>query len=266
MKITGDNLGSPYLKVYLDGGQIEPDAVNPGEITLTIPAAYPPGLYWIQVSSEEGSSNRIRFEEISPFIYRLDPQLSYPEDNDFPRTAVGDPQLTIWGGNFRTDPLTAVEILATREGSVATTHAVDAADVGRNNIRWEIPAAMRSGRTRLVVRLNGLRESNPVTLEIPQPQIYRADPDPVAALPQQLTIMGDHFRVGGSNTELFVHAGPLNNIADLDPGELVPIEVVSDNQIRTTLPDTLADGSYQLVVRVYNTYFSAAHGITVSTS
>ncbi|CAB1080595.1 hypothetical protein D1AOALGA4SA_8275 [Olavius algarvensis Delta 1 endosymbiont] len=266
LQITGDNFGSPYLKVYLDGEQIEPDAVNPGEITLTIPAGYPPGLYWLQVSSEEGSSNRIRFEEISPFIYRLDPQLSYPEDDDFPRTAGGSPQLTIWGGNFRTDPPTAVEILATRPGSAATTHAVDPADVGRNNIRWEIPAAMRSARTRLVVRLNGLRESNPVSLEIPQPQIYRADPDPIAALPQQLTIMGDHFRSGGSNTELFVHAGPLNDIADLDPGELVPIEVVSDTQIRTTLPATLAAGSYQLVVRVYHTYFSAAHGITVATS
>ena len=126
--------------------------------------------------------------------------------------------------------------------------------------------AMRSGRTRLVVRQNGLRESNPVILEIPQPQIYRADPDPVSTLPQQLTIMGDHFRSGGSNTDLFVHAGPLNDIADLDPGEIVPIEVISDTQIRTTLPDTLANGSYQLVVRVYDTYHSAPQAITVSTS
>ena len=264
--ISGENFGSPYLKVFLGGERIQPEAVSPGEITLTVPVGYPPGLYWIQVSNEESSSNQVRFEEISPFIFRLDPQLSYTEDNDFPRTTAGTPQLTIWGGNFLTDPPTAVEILATPEGNATSTHVIAPADVGRNNIRWEIPMAMRSGRTRLVVRQNGLRESNPVILEIPQPQIYRADPDPVSTLPQQLTIMGDHFRSGGSNTDLFVHAGPLNDIADLDPGEIVPIEVVSDTQIRTTLPGTLANGSYQLVVRVYDTYHSAPQAITVSTS
>jgi hypothetical protein len=266
LTISGENFGSPYLKVYLGGEQIQPDAVSRSEINLTVPADYPPGLYWIQVGNQEGSSGRLRFEEISPFIFRLAPQLKYTEDADFPRSGGGSPQLTIWGGNFRTEPPSAIEIIAAREGSSPSTHAVDPDDVGRNNIRWEIPAAMRHGRTRLTVRQNGLRESNPVDLEFPQPQIYRADPDPVATLPRQLTVIGDHFRSGASNTELFVHAGPLNDIADLDPGEIVPIEVVHDTQIRTTLPDTLANGSYQLVVRVYSTYYSAPHSITVSTA
>ena len=266
LTIAGENFGSPFLKVYLDAERIAPDSVSPGEITLTVPAVYPPGLYWIKVSNEESSSNPVRFEEISPFIFRLDPQLKYTEDNDFPQSAGGAPVLTIRGGNFRTEPPTVVEILATHEGSALTTHVIDPANVGRNYIRWEIPTAMRSGRTRLVVRQNGLRQSNPVIFEIPQPQIYRADPDPVSTLPQQLNLMGDHFRSGGANTELFVHAGPLNDIADLVPGEIVPIEVVSDTQIRTNLPIALTNGSYQLVVRVYNTYYSAPHGITVSTS
>lgn len=266
LTIFGENFGSDFLKIYLNGEEIQPGSVSSTEITITIPNNTPPGLYWLEVKSEEGSSGRVRFEEISPFSYRLDPALSYTEDSDYPTTDGGEPQLTIWGGNFLTDPPVSIEILATPEGGPQSNHPIAPADYGRNYIKWEIPAAMREGRTRLIVRQNGTRESNAITLEIPNPQIYRADPDPISSLPQELTIIGDYLRTGGTNTELYIHPGTLTDISELDPGELATIDVVSDTQINTILPNTLIDGNYQLVIRVYNTYYSAPFEITVATS
>ncbi len=266
LTISGENFGSQFLKVYLNGEKIQPDALSASEITLTIPAGFPPGLYWVEVVSEEGRSGKFRFEEMSPFIYRIDPDLSYTEDSDFPTTSGGDPLLTIWGGNFLTDPPVSIEILKIRQGSPPSTHLIDAANYGRNYIKWEIPTAMQQGRTNLVVRQDGTRLSNTIILEIPEPQIYRATPDPISVLPQQLTIMGDHFRTGGSHTQLYIHAGPLTDLSALDPGELATIDVISDTQINTTLPASVTDGNYQLVVMVYNTYYSAPYEITVSTS
>ena len=217
------------------------------------------------MSSEEGRSAKARFEEVSPFIYRLSPELKYTEDTDFPETGGGEPLLSIWGGNFITDPPGTLALLAKPEGGVETAIPINAQNYTANCVSWVIPPDMREGSTSLRIRQDGTRISNTVTLEIPAPQIYRADPDPVSSLPHELVILGEYFRPGAGNTELYMHQGPLNNPADLVSAELVPITVSSETEIRTTIPTGTADGNYQLVIRVYGKYLSAPFEIRIAT-
>lgn len=263
--VKGENFLSDFLKVFFDGSLVTPDSVSATEITLTISEGLPPGLYWLEVSSEEGGSAKARFEEISPFIYRLDPELKYTEDADFPKTEGGEPLLSIWGGNFVTGPPGTLELLASPEGGVETIIPVSNDNFTTNRVDWVVPPAMREGSTSLRIRQNGARTSNSIILEIPAPLIYRADPDPTSVLPQELIIMGDFFRQGAGNTELYIHPGPLADLADLVPANLVPVTVISETEIRTTIPAGTANGNYQLVVRVYGNYYSVPFEIRIAT-
>ncbi len=263
LTINGEAFESDFLKVYLNDSLIKPETTSATEITIRVPEKLPPGLYSLKVYTEEGSSEAMRFEEISPFLYRLDPDLKYTEDSDFPKDSGGEPVLTIWGGNFLTDPPTPVELLATPAGGLMTASPVAPEQLGNNSIKWVIPVNMQKGRTSLNVRQGGTRTSNAMVIEVPAPQIYRADPDTVSVLPGELIVAGDYFRDGF--TELYLHPGTLSGTGDLSASEIVAITVKSESEIRTTLPDTLAGGTYQLVVRVYEKYYSESFEITVTT-
>jgi len=261
LTIFGEGFVSPFLKVTFDGEPVKPETTAATRITMRIPDPLPPGLYHVQVWSEEGAFDPVRFEETSPFLYRLEPERRYTEDDDFPKDASDAPLLTLWGGNFVSDPPGTVELEATREGEAPVLFPVSPAALTRNAIRWAIAAEMREGRTTLRVRRNG-KVSNPLTLSIPSPEIFRADPDPVTSLPQELVVVGDHFRDG--ETILYLHPGSLADPAEVDPSEIVPITVRNERELRVTLPDTLADGIYHLVVEVYGTYLSQPFQITVT--
>lgn len=260
--IYGEGFDRDFLKLSLDGAPIAPQSRTRDRITFTVPENLPPGLYGLRLSSAEGSSNEVRFEEVSPFLYRLAPEMKYTEDDDFPADAAGDPLLTIWGGNFLADPPLPVELLVTAENGTVTTIPIALEQVTRNSLKWTIPASMRTGRRTLHVRQGGTRTSNALILEIPTPRLYRADPDPISDLTQQLVVVGDFFRPG--HTELYVHPGAYSDPSELAPSEIVPITIQSETELRTTLPGTLANGTYQLVVSVYGDYFSEPHEITVA--
>lgn len=264
--IHGQGFDSPFLKVLFNGVRVKPDSIASTRIVLTLPTGTPPGLYWIEVRNEEGSSGKIRFEEISPFLYRLSPEKKFTEDPDYPVNADGDPLLHIWGGNFTTDPPVSLELLLGPESGGSSIQLIPAEDYTRNRIQWLIPAAMREGRTRITVRQDGTRLSNALTLTIPSPEIFRVDPEPISTLPQEMIIMGDYFRTVPASTQLYMHAGPLNDYGDLTPAELLSISVVSENEIRTTLPGTVGDGTYLLVVCVYGSYYSLPFEINVTTA
>lgn len=264
--IHGEGFGSSFLKVMFNGVLVEPDNVTATAITITLPAQTPPGLYWIEAVNEEGSSGKVRFEEISPFLYRLDPEKKYTEDPDYPTNGGGDPELSILGGNFITEPPTSLELLADPDAGGPSIILLPADDFTRNRIQWVIPPAMREGSTQITVRQDGTRLSNPLTLEIPCPQIFRVDPEPVSTLPQEIIIIGDFFRTAPDSTQVYLHAGPLADYGDLTPAELLTITVVSENEIRTTLPITTGNDTYLLVVRVYGTYYSIPFELTVATA
>jgi hypothetical protein len=264
LTLYGERFDSDYLKVFFDGSQIQPQTIEPGKITLLTPDNLAPGLYELEITNAEGSAGLTRFEEISPFIYRLDPEKKYTEDPDFPRDNSHNPMLTIRGGNFLTDSPGTVEFLAAQNGGAEIAYPIAMDDMTRNSIRWAIPAAMRKDRTTLAIRQGGIRRSNAILLEIPGPQIYRVDPDPVAALPRELIIMGDFFRSGAGNTELYLHPGNLSDPASVDPSDMIPCSVINTSEIRTTLPGSTGSGVYQLVVRVYHQYYSAPFKLTVA--
>ncbi len=260
LTINGEGFESDFIKVYFNDLLIEPENIEATKITLYAPEKLPPGLYPVIVYNEEGNSEAKRFEEISPFLYRLDPDSKYTEDPDFPKNISGEPGLTIWGGNFLIDPPLQIKVIAKHE-SEPENEFIIASGLTKNSIKWTVPSNMRSGRTVLKIRQGGNIESNPLVFEIPAPQIYRVDPDVVSSLPQELTIRGDFFRSG--STELFLHKGELLNVGDLNPSEIVPITFKSEREIRTTLPASLTNGKYRLVVRVYGKYYSESYEIQV---
>ncbi len=263
--INGENFGSPFLKVIFNGVQVTPDNITGGSITFSIPALTPPGLYWIEIINEQGRSGKVQLEEISPFLYRLDPEKKYTEDTDYPVNIDGDPELVILGGNFLTQPPTILELLAVPDTGAPSTILIAPENFTQNRIQWVIPPAMREGNTQITIRQDGTRLSNPLTLNIPRPQIFRADPEPISNLPQELIIMGDFFRTTPGDTQVYLHAGPLNDYGDLTPAELLTISVINENEIRTTLPVTTSDDTYLLVVMVYGNYYSPEFEITVAT-
>lgn len=266
LTLYGERLDSEHLKIFFNGAIVQPQTAAASRITLRAPDNLPPGLYDIEISNAEGSSGLLRFEEISPFIYRLDPEKKYTEDPDFPQDGSGNPVLVIRGGNFLTDLPGVLELIAVPNGGTAVAFTIASENAGRNSIKWQIPTAMRKGRTTLAVRQGGIRSSNAVVLEMPTPQIYRVDPDPVAALPHELILMGDFFRPGTGNTELYLHSGSLSDPSAVTPGEMIACTVVSATEIRTTLANSISNGVYQLVVRVYHQYYSAPFKLTVAAS
>lgn len=264
--IYGGGFESPFLRVFLNDNSIEPVSMSRTEISLTLPENLPPGLYTVKVCTEEGCSNTVRFEEISPFLYKLDPNLKYTEDADFPKDSTGLPQLSIWGGNFLTEPPLPIEILAGREGGAEIAYPVAAEQLSRNSIKWGIPEDMREGQTTIRARQTispGItRMSNSLILEIPVPQIYRVDPDVVSSLPREIIVVGDHFT--SNFIHLYLHPGSYKGKGDLDISELVPIAVDSaNNKIMTTLPNTTPPDTYQLVVEVHGKYYSQPYEINI---
>jgi hypothetical protein len=252
--INGAGFSSSYLKVYLNDSLIIPDKISPEKIELHFPADVPPGLYSIKVCNEQGCSADNRIEEISPFLYRLNPESKYTEDSDFPRTGGGDPFIIIYGGNFLPAPALPVEILVTPEGKASETFTVAKEDLGNNSIRWVIPSDMRKGKSELKIRQAGIRISNALILEIPSPAVYRVNSEIVTTLPGELIIIGNYFRP--ANTLFYLHPGSLANISDLTDADKLSLTVVNENELHADLPGTLADGKYQLVVCVYGKYYS----------
>jgi hypothetical protein len=258
LKIIGEHFESHFLKLYVNDIVITPEATSASEISFHAPASLPPGLYSVMVCNEEGCSEEKRFEEISPFLYRLDPQMKYAEDPDFPKEN-GKPVYTIWGGNFLTEPPLPLKILATPEGKPELSFSVPQNRIRKQAITWvldPIPPDLHQGKTTVVIELNGTRKSNALSLEFPKPKIHKVTPETVTDLSQALVITGEYFRDG--NTKIL-----LRSIADNTVTELSPLSVKNNSEIRVVLPNTTAKGLYQAFVRVYGAYDSGPHDIKV---
>lgn len=258
LTIIGEHFESDFLKLYVNDILIAPEATSASEISLHVPASLPPGLYSVIVCNEEGCSEEKRFEEISPFLYRLNPQMKYAEDPDFPKEN-GKPAFTLWGGNFLTDPPLPLKLLATPEGKAEQSFPVPQERIRKQAITWvldPIPPDIHQRRTAVIVELNGTRKSNTLSLEFPKPKIYKVTPETVTDLSLELVVTGDYFRDG--NTKIL-----LRSIADNTVTELAPLSFKNSSELRVALPDTTANGPYQLFVRVYDAYDGGPHDIKV---
>jgi uncharacterized protein DUF4255/IPT/TIG domain-containing protein len=268
LAIRGEGFESPFLKIYLNDSVADPVSKTAGELVIRISDKLPPGLYPLKVCSEEGCSETQRFEEMSPFLYRLEPNSLYVEDPDFPKDALSRPELTLWGGNILTEtPPQPVAVLAVHEGGSEQSFAITSG-LSRNALKWTIPVGMESGGTVLTISQGGTRVSNELLLTMAKPEVYRVDPDIVTLLPREIVLRGNHFREGNTS----VYLSPINAPAD---SVILSARVKNRSEILCTLPKTrpgtppgapdkdLSNGKYQLVVEVYNKYYSEPFQITV---
>ena len=258
LTIRGEGFESPFLKIYFNDSVVEPESKAIGELVIRINENLPPGLYPLKVSNEEGCSDSHRFEEISPFLYRLEPNSKYVDDADFPEVR----ELTLWGGNFLTEaPPQPVEVHAVHEGGSVKIFPIDSAKLTRNALKWTIPVGMESGRTVLSILQGSTRISNELLLTMAKPAVYRVDPDMVTFLPKEIVLRGECFREGYTN--LYLHAGVYTGISDLNVNEIIPVTVKNSTEIACTLSAGLTDGKYQLVVEVYGLYYSEPFKIMI---
>ncbi len=265
VELHGEGFSDEFLEVFLNEERITPRSVASTRVTIDIPDNTPPGLYWIRAAGKEGVSGKARFEEISPFLYRLDPVLKYTEDDDFPKNEVGEPMVTIRGGNFQTDADAPVTLLAAPGGSAAASFPIDSNQLKSNAIHWPIPASLRSGGAGLRVKQNG-RVSNPLGLDIPSPRIYRVTPDPVTIPPGELIIAGDHFRDGNTSLHLYSATTDDPPAPASGPYDFSPLPGHGETEMRAALPENLDAGAYLLEARVYGLYVSERCTVKVNTS
>jgi hypothetical protein len=270
LTIRGEGFESPFLKIFFDDSEVKPESKAAGELVIRLNDKLPPGLYPLKVCNEEGCSDTQQFEEMSPFLYRLEPNYLYVDDPDFPV----DPKfpqnkrLTLWGGNIRTEPTSLpIKIFAVHEGGSEQSYSIDDSELSRNVLKWSIPDEMKSGRTVLRICKDGNRFSNELLLTMAKPEIHLADPDVVTTLPMEIVLRGDHFREGNTSVSLRSTSDPL----------ILSVTVKSSTKMVCMLPKTrpgthlgtpdvdLTDGKYHLVVEVYNNYSSEPYEITIKT-
>jgi hypothetical protein len=256
--IIGEHFVSDFLKMYLNEQLIAPHSTSATELTFHVPDGLPPGLYAVKICNEEGCSEEKALEELSPFLYRIDPQMKYVEDPDFPKEGT-KPVLTLWGGNFSAVPTQELTILATPEGKPALgPFEVPPERIKQHAVIWALGSNlsdMQAGRTIIEVKLNGARKSNSLSLEFPKPRIYKVTPETITDLSREIVIEGDNFRSG--NTKVLLHS-----LSDDTDTELAPLSVKNSNEVRIVLPALTAAGAYQVTVRVYS-YDSQPHEIMV---
>jgi len=257
--ITGEYFEGDYLKVYLNEMLITPKSIRASELKFAVPYGLPPGLHVVKICSEEGCSEEEPLEELSPFLYRIDPQKKYIEDSKFPKDVDGNPVLTIWGGNFLTDPSLPLTVYATPQGSPESASDIAPAFVRNHAVTWALkpmPTGMQDRPTTIEVKLNHARKSNALSFVFPKPRVYKITPDTITDLSREIVIEGDNFRDG--NTKVYLH--PLPAGADFEPASL---SFNSINEVRIVLPNTTANRSYEVTVRVYDKYDSQPHTIKV---
>ncbi|MBI4650378.1 DUF4255 domain-containing protein [Candidatus Desantisbacteria bacterium] len=267
--ITGENFNSPYLKVYLNDIPVKYEKSTTVNIKFFIPDKLPPGPYYIKVKNEQGSSSAVRFEEISPFLYRLEPAGKYTEDDDFPKNKNGEEILSIWGGNFLNGHSGITAIFD--EGTGESSYNINPDDITNNLITWVIPSEIKAKKGPILLSFNtqnGLRKSNVIPFDIPHPVIYSVDPEIISTgnLDKEFAVSGNNFRQG--ETDLYLRKDsklPLEAITVLDIKILI-FKSMDMKQIKFNLPAgiDLSGEKYYLFAVVYDKYFSMPYEIGIN--